>query len=97
MSTTENAPHAQNWRAAGRASHSNVRSTAGDERLAIRRELGRIAARRERARRHWRAALTGVALAAVLLTGLQAYAAQGIADARQAALDRAHLQVSAPR
>lgn len=67
------------------------------ERLAIRHELERVAARRARTRRHWRAALTGVALAAALLTGLQAYAAQGIADARQAALDRAHLQVSAPR
>lgn len=79
------------------ASSSSSSAAAHAERLAIRRELGRIAARRERARRHWRAALTGVALAAVLLTGLQAYAAQGIADARQAALDRAHLQVSAPR
>lgn len=54
-------------------------------------------ARRARTRRHCRAALTGIVLAAVLLTALQLYAAQGIADARQAALDRAHLQVSAPR
>lgn len=31
--------------------------------------------------RHLRAALTGIALAAVLLAGLQAYAAQGVGDA----------------
>ena len=36
--------------------------------------------------RHLRAAVTGIALAAALLTGLQLYAAAGIADARQAAL-----------
>jgi len=50
-----------------------------------------------RVARHLRAALTGIALAAALLTSLQLYAAAGITDARQAALDRAHSQVSAPR
>ena len=88
MSTTDIAQTEQ----ASSAAHA-----AHAERLAIRRELERVAARRDSTRRHWRAALTGVALAAALLTGLQAYAAQGIADARQAALDRAHPQVSAPR
>lgn len=39
-----------------------------------------------RVARHLRAALVGIALAAALLTGLQLYAAAGIADARQAAL-----------
>ena len=39
-----------------------------------------------RVARHLRAALTGIALAAALLTSLQLYAAAGIADARQAAL-----------
>ena len=42
--------------------------------------------RRERVRRHLRAALTAIALAAALLTGLQLYSAQGITQARQAAL-----------
>ena len=36
--------------------------------------------------RHLRAALTGIALAVALLTGLQLYAAAGISGARQAAL-----------
>ena len=39
-----------------------------------------------RVARHLRAALTGIALAAALLTSLQLYAAAGISDARQAAL-----------
>lgn len=43
----------------------------------------------DRLRRHLRAALTGIALAAVLLTGLSAYAAHGIADALQNALCQA--------
>lgn len=45
-----------------------------------------------RVARHLRAALTGIALAAALLAGLQLYAAQGIADARQAALEQASSQ-----
>lgn len=53
------------------------------ERLALQR--GRRE-RRERVRRHLRAALTAIALAAALLSVLQAYAAQGISQARQAAL-----------
>lgn len=52
---------------------------------------------RTTARRHLRCALVGTLLAVVAVTGLSAYAAQGVADARQAALDRAHSQVSAPR
>lgn len=41
------------------------------------------------ARRHLRAALVGIALAAAILTGLQLYAAAGISSARQAALEQA--------
>ena len=43
-------------------------------------------ARPSRARRHLRAALAGVLAAAVLLTGLTLYAADGLSSARQAAL-----------
>ena len=46
-------------------------------------------ARSEALRRHLRAALTAVALAVVLLTALSTYAADGIAQARRAALDQA--------
>lgn len=46
------------------------------------------------ARHHLRAALTAVALAATLLTGLQLYAADGIAQARQTALDQARSSAS---
>lgn len=53
--------------------------------------------RRARVRRHLRAALVGTLLAIVAIAGLSAYAAQGVADALQAALNRAHLTVSAPR
>ena len=48
-------------------------------------------------RRHLRAALTGTLLAIVAISGISAYAAQGIANARQAALDHARSQVSVPR
>lgn len=44
-----------------------------------------------RARRHLRCALTGTLLAIVAITGLSAYAAQGIANARHAALCQAHI------
>lgn len=53
--------------------------------------------RRARVRRHLRAALVGTLLAIVAIAGLSAYAAQGFADALQAALNRAHPTVSAPR
>lgn len=49
-----------------------------------------------RVARHLRAALTGIALAAALLTGLQLYAAAGISDARQAALAEQAEQADAP-
>lgn len=42
-------------------------------------------------RRHLRAALVGTLLAIVAITGLSAYAAQGIADARSTALCQAHI------
>lgn len=51
-------------------------------------------ARRTRARRHLRSALVGTLLAIVAITGLSAYAAAGITDARQAALDHAHISTS---
>ena len=53
--------------------------------------------RRARVRRHLRAALVGTLLAIVAIAGLSAYAAQGVADALQAAPNRAHPTVSAPR
>lgn len=49
-----------------------------------------------RVARHLRAALTGIALAAALLTSLQLYAAAGISDARQAALAEQAEQADAP-
>lgn len=48
-------------------------------------------ARRPALARHLRCALIGVVLAIVAVTGLSAYAAQGVADARSEALCRAHL------
>ena len=44
--------------------------------------------------RHLRAALAGILIAVALLTGLQLYAAQGIADARQAALSERDAQAT---
>lgn len=60
---------------------------AADRRRADRRRP----ARRASVRRHLRAALVGTLLAIVALTGLYAYAAQGIADARSTALCQAHI------
>lgn len=48
-------------------------------------------ARRTRAWRHLRAALVGTLLAIVAITGLSAYAAQGVTDARSTALCQAHI------
>jgi len=53
--------------------------------------------RRVSVRRHLRAALAGTLLAIVAISGISAYAAQGIADGRQAAADHARSQVSVPR
>ena len=47
--------------------------------------------RRTTLRRHLRCALTGTLLAIVAISGLSAYAAQGIADARSTALCQAHI------
>lgn len=55
------------------------------------------APRRRTVARHLRAALIGTLLAIVAISGLSAYAAAGITDARQAALDHARSHVSAPR
>ena len=55
------------------------------------------APRRRTVARHARCALAGALLAVVAIAALSSYAAQGIADARQAALDRASSHVSAPR
>lgn len=57
-----------------------------EELPAVRRERGRAAARRAGRRSHLRAALAGLALAAILLGALQLLALDGIAQARQAAL-----------
>ena len=56
-----------------------------------RRRASRRASRHSVARRHLRCALVGTLLAVVAVTGLSAYAAQGIADARSTALCQAHL------
>lgn len=74
------------WRDATPTEELPALSGAITERRLQSRE--RVSARRARARLrpHIRAALAGIALAAVLLTGLQLYAASGITSARQAAL-----------
>ena len=51
----------------------------------------RRATRRRTVARHLRAALAGTLLAIVAITGLSAYAAQGIAEARSTALCQAHI------
>ena len=62
-------------------------STRGRRPALSRRErLARADRRRQALRRHLRAALAAIALAAALLTGMQLYAAAGITQARQAAL-----------
>ena len=53
--------------------------------------LPRRSSRRTTLRRHLRSALVGTLLAIVAITGLSSYAAQGIADARSAALCQAHI------
>lgn len=60
---------------------------AADRRRADRRRP----ARRASVRRHLRAALVGTLLAIVAITGLSAYTAQGITDARSTALCQAHV------
>lgn len=51
----------------------------------------RRADRRQALARHLRAALVGTLLAIVAITGLSAYAAAGITEARSAALCQAHI------
>lgn len=53
--------------------------------------------RRSALARHLRCALAGALLAIVAISGISAYAAQGIADARQAAADHVRSRVSVPR
>lgn len=55
------------------------------------RRPARRASRRTTLRRHLRCALVGTLLAVVAVTGLSAYAAQGVADARPTAPCQAHL------
>ena len=55
------------------------------------RRARRSACRRSAARRHLRAALIGTLLAIVAISGLSAYAAAGIADARSTALCQARI------
>lgn len=67
-----------------RPEHEGGTPAAGrTERLALQRARTE---RRERVRRHLRASLAAIALAAALLSVLQAYAAAGISSARRAAL-----------
>ena len=56
-----------------------------------RRSALRSACRHSVARRHLRCALIGTLLAIVAISGLSAYAAAGITDARSTALCQAHL------
>ena len=51
----------------------------------------RRADRRQTLAQHLRSALVGTLLAIVAITGLSAYAAQGIANARSTALCQAHI------
>lgn len=53
--------------------------------------VGRASARRRTVAGHLRCALVGTLLAIVAITGLSAYAAQGIAEARSTALCQAHI------
>ena len=66
------------------AARTAAARTERRERLA--RRASRRAPRREALRRHLKSALAAVALAAIVLTGMQLYAAAGITSARQAAL-----------
>lgn len=63
----------------------------------LRHLAARRPSRRTRVRRHLRGALVGTLLAVVAVTGLSAYAAAGVTDARQAAPDHARSHVPAPR
>jgi len=56
-----------------------------------RRSARRSACRHSVARRHLRCALIGTLLAIVAISGLSAYAAAGITDARSTALCQAHI------
>lgn len=64
-----------------------INHPASTSRLAqLHERRDRAERRRQARRRHLLQALTGIALAAAILTGLQLYAASGISSARQAAL-----------
>ena len=82
MSTTDIDRHCRPYRPAYQTAPA-----ATDRRRAARRRP----ARRASVRRHLRCALTGTLLAIVAITGLSAYAAQGIAEARSTALCQAHI------
>lgn len=77
----EGAPFAD-WR--GQAQTEELAAVAAPRR-------GTCPARRSALARHLRCALVGTLLAIVAITGLSAYAAQGIADARSTALCQAHI------
>ena len=77
------------------APFADWRGQAQTEELAAvparRRPTPRRPSRRTRARRHLRCALVGTLLAIVAISGLSAYAAAGITDARSTALCQAHI------
>ena len=69
-----------------------VPTSSRSNRHARRSPIPRHPLRRTRIRRHLRCALIGTLLAIIAISGLSAYAAAGIADARQAALEQASSQ-----
>lgn len=73
------------------ASFADWRRQAVTEELAAVPAPRRRPARRASVRRHPRCALTGTLLAVVAVTGLSAYAAAGVADARSTALCQARI------
>ena len=85
----EGAPFAD-WR--GQAPTEELAAVPAPSRRS--RRARRSACRHGVARRHLRPALIGTLLAVVAVTGLSAYAAAGVTDARQAAPDPARSHVS---
>lgn len=77
----------------GGSSHDEGAPFVGWRGKALTEELPapRRPSRRTEARRHLRCALVGTLLAIVAITGLSAYAAAGVADARSTALCQAHI------
>ena len=84
MSNTETSP--TDRPTAQHPTHSTNRPASTGRLAQLHERRARADRRRQVRRRHLLQALTGTALAVAILTGLQLYAASGIAQARQAAL-----------